>query len=404
MAASSCTILFSAHEAHGILATDTDVAQVPTRCAAVARGIPVWMSCDGMARMPGVLDFFSPVDGQISAVTCPSELNRLECPRLMKYKKNLFSLVLAVFLSAVLLPVKAQNSGNWQLVWADEFSQLDGSSPDASKWAYDTGATGWGNAELQHYTTRTNNVRIEDGKLVIEALRESYLGANYTSARMKTFGKVSWLYGRMEARIKIPRTAGIWPAFWMLGTNIASAGWPECGEIDIMENIGREPKWIHGTIHGPGYSGRKAIGAKYALPGNEDFADNYHVYAVEWTTNALKWFVDGVQFHVATASQLPAGAHWVYTRPQFLILNVAVGGNWPGNPDETTVFPQQMFVDYVRVYSGTNAPASATILFQKSGIEAGGFEGSPASGGGHDTLTETFSSVAEGFRPEASAE
>lgn len=252
----------------------------------------------------------------------------------------------------------------WTLIWADEFSQPNLSSPDPTKWTFDTNAGGWGNNELQFYTTRTNNARIENGQLVIEAKQESYSGSSYTSARLKTQGKWSWTYGRIEGRLKIPRTQGIWPAFWMLGANIPSVNWPACGEIDIMENIGKEPTQVHGTIHGPGYSGGNSVGAAYSLPGNVPFADDFHVYAIEWTTNRIQWFVDGVPYFSATPASLPGGTSWVFTQPQFLILNVAVGGNWPGYPDGTTVLPQQLLVDYVRVYASTNGAAtnSGTLL------------------------------------------
>jgi hypothetical protein len=157
----------------------------------------------------------------------------------------------------------------------------------------------------------------------------------------------------------------------MLGTNIASVGWPTCGEIDIMENIGREPTLVHGTIHGPGYSGSHGIGGPCALPGNPLFADDFHVYAVEWTTNQIKWFVDGFQYFSANPASLPAGTTWVFTRPQFLLLNLAVGGSWPGNPDGTTSFPQQMLVDYVRVYAPTNLPSCGANLLSNPGFESG---------------------------------
>src|SRR5208282_3784690 len=150
--------------------------------------------------------------------------------------------------------------GGWTLVWADEFNRPDGAAPDAINWGCDIGGKGWGNHELEYYTSSTNNVRIENGKLVIEARKESLGGRNYTSARLQTHGKWSWTYGRIEARIKVPRGQGFWPAFWMLGTNIDSVGWPACGEIDIMENLGREPGLVHGTLHGPGYSGAGGIG------------------------------------------------------------------------------------------------------------------------------------------------
>jgi beta-glucanase (GH16 family) len=244
----------------------------------------------------------------------------------------------------------------WHLVWNDEFDQPDGSGPDVAKWAFDVGGNGWGNNELECYTARTNNARVEGGKLVIEARQESYGGRSYTSARLLTKGKASWTYGRIEARIRIPRGQGIWPAFWMLGTNIAAASWPRCGEIDIMENIGKEPGLVHGTVHGPGYSGGGGIGGPCTLPDGAAFADDFHVYAVEWTTNQIQWFMDGQPYFSVTPARLPKGAAWVFDRPQFLLLNLAVGGGWPGNPNAQTTFPQRMLVDYVRVYDKT-APA-----------------------------------------------
>lgn len=286
-------------------------------------------------------------------------------------------------------PAAAQHLTGWKLVWADEFDQPDGSSPDPAKWAFDIGATGWGNNEWQYYTARTNNARIESGMLVIEARQESYLGSSYTSARLKTQGRAAWAYGRIEARIQIPRTQGIWPAFWMLGTNITSVGWPQCGEIDIMENIGREPARVHGTIHGPGYSGGGGISGAYSLPGNVPFADDFHIYAVEWTTNQIKWFVNGTQFFSVTPASLPAGANWVFDKPQFLLLNVAVGGNWPGYPDATTVFPQKMLVDYVRVYAPSNLAACATNALANPGFENGGLANWNVYGAGFNTLLET---------------
>lgn len=242
----------------------------------------------------------------------------------------------------------AQNLPGWDLVWADEFAQADGDAPDATKWGYDTGAGGWGNNELQTYTTSTKNARIEAGQLVIEARAKS---SNFTSARLLTKGKWSCTYGRIEARIKIPRGQGIWPAFWMLGTNTSSVGWPACGEIDILENIGREPTIVHGTVHGPGYSGGNGIGKPYSLPGGAAFADDFHLYAVEWATNYIKWLVDGQQYFAVSPNTPINLSNWVFSQPQYLLLNVAVGGNWPGNPDDSTIFPQRMIVDYVRVYS-----------------------------------------------------
>jgi beta-glucanase (GH16 family) len=271
------------------------------------------------------------------------------------------------------LSATAQGIPGWTLVWSDEFAQADGTSPDSAKWAYETGtgSGGWGNNELEYYTSRTNNVRIENGQLVIEARQESYLGSGYTSARLKTQGKASWTYGRLEARMKIPRGQGIWPAFWTLGANITSVNWPTCGEIDILENIGSEPTTVHGTVHGPGYSGGNGIGGPYSLPGNPVFADDFHVYAVEWTTNQIKWFVDNQQYFSVTPANLPSGATWVFTQPQFLLLNLAVGGNWPGSPNGSTVFPQRLTVDYVRVYAISNAPPTNSGALINGNFESG---------------------------------
>lgn len=250
----------------------------------------------------------------------------------------------------------AHAAGEWKLVWSDEFAQPDGTLPNPIHWTHDLGGQGWGNNELQTYTSRSNNARIENGRLVIEAHREDFTGTDgvarkYTSARLKTQSKAEWAYGRFEARIKIPHGQGLWPAFWMLGTNFTSAGWPKCGEIDIMENVGREPYEVHGTIHGPGYSGGNGIGGGFTLGGGAQFADDFHVFAVEWTTNLLRWYVDDRAYFTLSPTNLPSGTKWVFTRPQFLLLNLAVGGNWPGNPNSATVFPQRLEVDYVRVYS-----------------------------------------------------
>ncbi len=245
-------------------------------------------------------------------------------------------------------------AGHWALAWSDEFNQADGSSPDPAKWTLEVGGGGWGNHELEYYTDRPENARIEHGHLLITALRQNYTGSDgvtrgYTSARLKTLGKFSVTYGRVEARIKIPRGQGVWPAFWMLGSNIDQVEWPKCGEIDIMESIGREPAVVHGTIHGPGYSGDKGIGAPFSLRHGR-FADHYHVFAVEWEPNRIRFYVDRKLYATRTPADLPEGAKWVFDQPFFLLLNFAVGGDWPGFPDSSTQFPQQMLVDYVRVY------------------------------------------------------
>lgn len=276
-------------------------------------------------------------------------------------------------------------STNWTLVWADEFVQPDGSSPDSSKWGFDvgTGSGGWGNNQQEYDTARTNNARIEGGRLVIEARQENYMGRSYTSARMLTKGKWAWTYGRMEARIKIPRGQGIWPAFWTLGANFdgpGGVGWPACGEIDIMENIGKtnsnEQGKIYGTIHGPqsggDYNGGAGVGSSYTLPGGAPYADDFHVFAIEWTTNQIKWYMDSINYFTATPANLPGGGTWPFSKPQFILLNLAVGGNWPGYPSNYTVFPQQMLVDYVRVYSlGSNPPPTVSGTLINGNFETG---------------------------------
>jgi beta-glucanase (GH16 family) len=246
------------------------------------------------------------------------------------------------------------------LAWSDEFNGADGSSPDSSKWTFDTGVggNGWGNHELETYTNRTQNAQIKSGNLVITALKETYadpkdgVSRNYTSARLKTQGLFSQAYGRFEARIKIPAGQGMWPAFWMLGNDIGSVGWPKCGEIDIMENIGKEPGTVHGSLHGPSTaSSTSDLSAPFSLTAGQNFADDFHLYAVEWEPGTIRFYVDTNLYATCNKSQWPAGGAWTFDHPFFLILNVAVGGDWPGPPDNTTVFPQQMLVDYLRVYT-----------------------------------------------------
>ena len=265
----------------------------------------------------------------------------------------------------------------WTLVWSDEFDGPDGSGPDPTKWTYDIGGNGWGNRELEYYTDRPRNVFIRDGNLVITAVRENYSGPadphqsadgsparqvsaakpvthHYTSARLKTQGRFSQEYGRFEARIRIPYGQGMWPAFWMLGDDIDKIEWPRCGEIDIMENIGKEPSKVHGSLHGPGPSdavpGTDDLTASYTLPRGR-FADAFHVFAVEWEPQVIRFYVDDHLYATGTPADLPHGAGWAFDHPFFLLLNLAVGGTWPGSPDASTHFPQQMLVDYVRVYA-----------------------------------------------------
>ncbi|HMB25270.1 MAG: family 16 glycosylhydrolase [Chloroflexota bacterium] len=234
----------------------------------------------------------------------------------------------------------------WEIVWHDEF---DGTELDFKNWTFDLGGDGWGNQEVETYTDRQENVRVEDGLLVIEAREEEELidGRQYSSARLKTEGLHAWQYGRIEARIKLPYGQGIWPAFWMLGEDIETSSWPASGEIDIMEFIGNEPDQIYATVHGPGYSEDNGVGSSLTASA-ESLKNDFHMYAVEWEANEICWYFDDQQYFKVTAQDVPA--RWVFDHPFFIILNVAVGGEWPGYPDETTVFPQFMYVDYVRVY------------------------------------------------------
>jgi beta-glucanase (GH16 family) len=251
---------------------------------------------------------------------------------------------------------KRQPLENYELIWSDEFNGKNGSLPDPSKWTYDIGGSGWGNHELEYYTNRRENARIENGNLVITAQQEPYKGPDgrvfdYTSARLKTEGLFSQAYGRFEARIKLPAGQGIWPAFWMLGDNIRSAGWPKCGEIDIMEHVGKEPGINHGSLHAPSSTAATSDRtATIALPAGQKLSDDFHIYAVEWEPDAVRFYLDANLYATFNSADWPAGGSWVFNHRFFLILNVAVGGDWPGPPDDTTEFPQTMLVDYVRVY------------------------------------------------------
>ena len=238
-----------------------------------------------------------------------------------------------------------------KLLWSDEFSGAAGAKPNAAKWTYDRGATGWGNKELEDYTDQPDNAFLDgQGHLIIRAVKDAK--GRYTSARLKTQGQFAFTYGRVEARMKLPRGQGLWPAFWMLGNDITQVGWPACGEIDIVENLGREPALAHGTVHGPGYSGKHGISAQYSLPGAPVLADDFHLYAADWRPGHIDFSLDGHVYATVTPAALPPGAKWVYDHPFFLLLNLAVGGAWPGNPDQSAPFPQDLTVDYVRVYKG----------------------------------------------------
>jgi len=242
------------------------------------------------------------------------------------------------------------DSSDWELVWQDEFNGPAGQLPDSTKWSIDVG-TDWGNGQLEYDTDRPENVSMDgNGNLAIVAREEEYMGQNYTSARIHTQGLFEQMYGRFEARINLPIGQGIWPAFWMLGSEFnVSLDWPEAGEIDIMEYRGHEPDTIHGTLHGPGYSGMTPITGLFDLNG-EGFDGEFHTFAVEWNDSSITWFIDEEPYQTFTPNDRPEGTEWVFDQPFFLILNLAVGGGWPGPPDENTVFPQTMLIDYVRVY------------------------------------------------------
>lgn len=246
--------------------------------------------------------------------------------------------ILIVILLASYYQINAQT---WKLIWSDEF---DGQSVNSLNWTFETGTgtNGWGNNELQYYTSRPENVTIENGMLVITARQESYGGRNYTSARMKTQGKKSFRFGKIEARMKLPIGQGSWPAFWMLGDNITFVGWPKCGEIDIMEHINSENK-VYGTLHWDNNG--------HVSKGGSTFCDvtQFRVYSIEWNESIIQFFVDGQSYYYQSIAN-GINSTDEFQNPFFIILNLAIGGNWPGNPDGTMQFPIKMYVDYVKAY------------------------------------------------------
>jgi beta-glucanase (GH16 family) len=252
----------------------------------------------------------------------------------------------------------------WKLTWHDEFDRKGVNHPDPSKWELEIGGDGWGNNELEYYTQRIENSREQKGHLAITAAKEDYAGdegvkRSYTSARLKTKTHFSQAYGRFEARIKLPGGKGIWPAFWLLGDDVGKTGWPSSGEIDIMESIG-DTTTVYGTLHGPGYSGASGLPGKYVLSGKKKFQDKFHLFAVEWDPEVIRFFVDDVMYASKTPQDVPQNSKWVFDHPFFIILNLAVGGNWPGSPDKSTKFPQTMLIDYVRVYERAQATARSS--------------------------------------------
>lgn len=259
---------------------------------------------------------------------------------------------LSAFLSCDLDETQTVTTFN-NLVAEDNFD-VDG-APNPDIWSYEIGdgtaqgIPGWGNNELQFYTDRPENVKVENGFLLISARQESFSGADFTSARLITKGKLETQYGRVEARIRLPFGQGMWPAFWMLGDdNNGTEIWPNIGEIDIMENRGQEPTKIVGSVHGPGYSGGNAVSKDYVLE-NDRFDTGFHVFGIEWGPNYINYYVDDVLYNQITPNDVPG--EWVFNRPFYIILNLAVGGDFVGSPNAQTVFPQTMLVDYVRIYN-----------------------------------------------------
>ena len=275
--------------------------------------------------------------------------------RTSKSKSGFHRLVVILSVSLFVATGRAET---WRLIWSDEFNGPVGADIDTNRWTAETGGDGWGNQEWEFYTASPRNVAL-DGKgcLLITALKlplhtfkTKHGDGAYSSARLITEKKFSVKYGRIEARIKIPAGQGVWPAFWMLGDDNAAVSWPKCGEVDIMENIGKESDVVHGTMHGPGYFAGEGPTAKFCFKDHRRIADGFHIFGVEWEADEIRWYVDGQLYARRTPADLPKGKQWVFNKPFFLLLNLAIGGEWPGNPDATTKFPAVMAVDYVRVY------------------------------------------------------
>ncbi len=303
---------------------------------------------------------------------------------------------LAALLAISAVALAAQSGQGWHLVWSDEFNAPANIAPDPSRWNFDLGGGGWGNGELETYTRSTANA-FQDGQghLVIRAIRDA--GGNYTSARIRTGladsgakdpVNLTWQYGRIEARIKLPFGQGVWPAFWLLGGDFATISWPFCGEIDILENFGSKidkPSAIHSTLHGPPQNSNFAnagLSADYTLPGGQKITDDFHLFAVETAPDSISFSVDGVVFKTFTPASLPSNAQWVFNKPFFILLNLAIGGpkTFLGSPAADTPFPQDMLIDYVRVYQQTAVAPSSPVIFPGGVVNAASGLGSIAQG------------------------
>ena len=239
-----------------------------------------------------------------------------------------------------------ETSAGYEKLWNDEFS---GTILDATVWTRETGGGGWGNNELQYYTDRTDNAFVTNGNLIIEAKKENFDTRQYTSARLITKGKKDFTFGRVDIRAKLPKGKGVWPALWMLGKKIDQVNWPNCGEIDIMEVIGSKPNIVNGTVHYGAQGATTSISktATYTLPSG-DFSDKFNVFSLIWTQDNMEILVNDISYF--KTNRTTVGSIYPFNEPFFMLFNVAVGGNWPGSPDATTVFPQQMIVDYIRVF------------------------------------------------------
>lgn len=255
----------------------------------------------------------------------------------------------------------------YALAWQEEFDQPVGTPPNPVSWSYDLGDSGWGNAELQNYVGDLEHAQVvadpaaENGAALQISLIYNGQGlshGNFQSARLLTQGKVSFQYGYVEARLRLPVGQGIWPAFWMLGADIGEKGWPSCGEIDIMENRGDRPGWNASSLHGPGYSGGSPLSGEYHLPAGQEFHQGYHTFGVLWEPGSITSLVDGMPYVTQTAADIP-GKTWAFDHPFFFLVNLAVGGHFSGLPDETTVFPQTLRLDYIRVYQLQEPPGNS---------------------------------------------
>jgi len=262
--------------------------------------------------------------------------------------------MIPIFILAACSPPEATPLAfDYTLIWEEQFEGEAGAPPNANNWTHEIGTgpngDGWGNNQEEYNTDREENVRLDgEGNLVIRAVREEYEGMRYTSGRIKTQDKFEQTYGRFEARVMIPEGQGLWPAFWLLGASYETDIWPICGEIDILEFQGSRPERLIGSLHGPGHSGGESL-SNYHTLSEGSFADDFHVFSVDWDADQINWYVDDNRFHSVSRGQLPANSAWVYDHPFFILLNLAVGGNFVDSP-LTTSFPGELVVDYVKVY------------------------------------------------------